>query len=154
MGPDLGHRAIRMSRSRQQRHDEALQGSQDSLTKATGVEKDRAKKHTDLARRLSGTKREQEKLGKDLEVLRGADDRRRKAIEERRRVYASVFETLVEEQSILGELYAPLKAQLAAETGVEKKLEFYVRRRVDIESWVMRGEGLLASFCRESQKHS
>ena len=75
--------------------------------------------------------------------LRDAETRRKKAVEGRRKVYSSVFETFVEEQSILEELYAPLKAQLAAESGVEKSLEFYVRRRIDTESWVRVGEGLL-----------
>jgi ABC-type lipoprotein export system ATPase subunit len=121
----------------------ALQALQESLTKAIGVETDRAKKHTDLARRLAAAKQEREKLQKDLVFLGGSETRRRKAVEERRGVYASVFETLVEEQAILEELYTPLKAQLAAESGVGKSLEFYVRRRIDVESWVRVGEELL-----------
>jgi hypothetical protein len=47
-------------------------------------------------------------------------------------------ETLVEEPVILEELDGPLKVQLAAESEVEKRLEFYVRRRVHVESWVSR----------------
>jgi DNA repair exonuclease SbcCD ATPase subunit len=113
------------------------------LTKAIGVETERARRHTDLARRLAGARQEREKLERDLVFLRDAETRRKKTIEERRKEYASVFETLVEEQSILEELYAPLKAQLAAESGVEKSLEFYVRRRIDTEAWVRVGEELL-----------
>jgi len=120
-----------------------LQEAQQSLTQAIGVEKERARKHTDLSRRLSAAKQERERLERELTELRGADVRRKKAIDERRQVYASVFETFVEEQAILDQLYAPLKAELAKEGSVEKKLEFYVRRRVDIEGWVKRGEALL-----------
>jgi len=120
-----------------------LQAQQELLTKAIGVETERAKKYTDLARRLAAERQEREKLEKDLVFLRDAETRRRKAVDERRRVYAAVFETLVEEHVVLDELYAPLKAQLAAERGAEKSLEFYVRRRVDTESWVRAGEELL-----------
>jgi energy-coupling factor transporter ATP-binding protein EcfA2 len=120
-----------------------LQERQEALTKAIGIEAERAKQHTGLARRVATAKQEREKLERELLFLQEAETRRKTAIDERRSVYAAVFETLVEEHAVLDELYAPLKAQLATESGVEKSLEFYVRRRVDTESWVRAGEGLL-----------
>lgn len=120
-----------------------LQELENTLTQAIGVEKDRARKHAELTRRLAGTKQERDKLEQELGELRGAEARKKKAVGERRQVYASVFETFVDEQAVLDQLYAPLKAQLAAEGSGEKTLEFYVRRRIDIDSWVKRGESLL-----------
>jgi DNA repair exonuclease SbcCD ATPase subunit len=121
----------------------ALQDRQSSLTQAIGVEKERAKKHLDLSRRLAGIKQEREKLEREVVSLRSAGERRKTRIDERRQRYAEVFETLVAEESILDQLYTPLRRQLEQESGEEKKLEFHVRRRVDIRSWVGRGEALL-----------
>jgi hypothetical protein len=49
----------------------------------------------------------------------------------------------VREEQTLDSLYAPLRAQLAGAGPEEKRLEFCVNRRVDIEGWVSRGEDLL-----------
>lgn len=121
----------------------SLQATVDALTKAIGVERTRARKHSEVLRRVGHQKQEKEKLEKELVELRKADDRRKGAIEGRRAAYAAVFETFVEEQKILEDLYEPLRQQLAGEGANEKRLEFYVRRHVDVSAWVARGEGLL-----------
>lgn len=54
-----------------------------------------------------------------------------------------MFDTLVQEEEVLSELYAPLKAQLAGEADVERRLELHVRRNVDVDAWVAAGEDLL-----------
>jgi energy-coupling factor transporter ATP-binding protein EcfA2 len=120
-----------------------LQSSRQSLSLIIGIENDRAKKYTVLARRISDTEQESEKLNKELSELQLSGDRRKKAIDERRKAYTSVFSTFVDEQTILEGLYSPLKTQLAQESGVEKRFEFYVRRKVDLDSWVKHGETLL-----------
>jgi hypothetical protein len=57
---------------------------------------------------------------------------------------------LVEEQKVLEDLYAPLGRDLATGEGALAKLEFAVRRNVDIDSWVKTGETLL-DFRKESE---
>ena len=71
-------------------------------------------------------------------------DNRRKELQQRRRdEYVEVFNTFVEEETILGQLYAPLSKSLAASMGALSKLAFVVKREVKIEEWVKRGEDLL-----------
>ena len=54
-----------------------------------------------------------------------------------------VFKTFVEEEQALRQLYAPLGDRLVDAQGALTKLSFSVRRRVDLTTWVTRGEGLL-----------
>ena len=53
------------------------------------------------------------------------------------------FEAIVEEETALGQLYAPIKARIAADTGSMARLAFTVRRQVDMERWAAVGESLL-----------
>ena len=120
-----------------------LQDEKARLTSAIGVEKERAKKHADLSRRIMITRRERDTIAKELAHSNGSITRRQNAIASRRRAYASVFATLVQEEDVLNELYEPLKAQLANEVAAERKLELQTRRNVDIDTWVQQGEDLL-----------
>lgn len=120
-----------------------LQTLHTQLSTTIGIEKERARKHTELTKRLAGTKQERDAVHKDIDHLLGADARRQKAIDGRRQAYAAVFDTLIQEQRVLNELYAPLKAQLADEAEVERRLELHVRRHINLDAWVEEGERLL-----------
>lgn len=120
-----------------------LQARQTQLSASIGIEKERAKKHAELVRRLALTKQARDAAQKDIEYLGGVDTRRKKGLEGRRQAYSAVFTTLVREHELLDELYAPLKAQLASEPDVERRLELRVRRRIDIDAWVEAGESLI-----------
>lgn len=122
---------------------EDLKELQVSLNREIGVEKERARKHGELLRRVGILRQEQGKVNRELEYLSQAGSRRTRAIANRRKAYAKVFESYVQEQEVLEELYAPLKARLAVEGEVERKLEFFVRRQVDVDAWVRMGESLL-----------
>jgi ABC-type lipoprotein export system ATPase subunit len=120
-----------------------LQTLQAQFASAIGIEKERGRKHADLLRRVERAKQERDSIQKDIDFIRGADERRKKAIAGRRKAYAAVFGTFVDEHKMLEELYKPLKAQLAGEAEVERRLELHVRRKVDVEGWVKAGERLL-----------
>ena len=67
---------------------------------------------------------------------------RKRRFEERVTFYLEFFDLLAEEQTILYELYEPLRASLAQQGQHEQKLELACRVEVDLESWVGRGEDL------------
>lgn len=115
----------------------------DLLGKEIGVERERARRHRELQANLVQWKRNVAAAQLRLADARQADARRSVALGERRDVYASVFDLLAREQVVLEELYSPLQKQLAAETASKRKLEFYVRRNVDLAGWAARGESLL-----------
>lgn len=61
---------------------------------------------------------------------------RRKALQaERDAAYGRVFEAIVDEQTTLASLYAPLMVRLSASSGTLKKLGFSVRRFANVEAW-------------------
>jgi hypothetical protein len=70
-----------------------------------------------------------------LTDAQGAAARRKDLQAERDNTYGRVFEAIVNEQSALAGLYAPLMARLAASSGTLKKLSFSVRRIADVQGW-------------------
>jgi hypothetical protein len=70
-----------------------------------------------------------------LTDAQGAAARRKGLQTERDDTYGRVFEAIINEQSALAGLYAPLMARLAASSGTLKKLSFSVRRIADVQTW-------------------
>lgn len=112
------------------------------LTDGIGIETQRTKKHREVSERLVVQRRERDKLQADIDDANLSDGRRTKALEERRKVYAKIFDLFVREKQVLDDLYAPLKSDLA-KNPAQRKLEFYVSRGIDLDSWVRSGEQLL-----------
>ena len=79
-----------------------------------------------------------------LTDAQGAADRRKDLQTERDAAYGRVFQAIVNEQTALADLYAPLMARLTASTGTLRKLGFSVRRIVNVSAWgAMAEENLL-----------
>lgn len=70
-----------------------------------------------------------------LTDAQGAAARRKDLQTERDDTYGRVFEAIINEQSALAGLYAPLMARLAVSSGTLKKLSFSVRRIADVQAW-------------------
>jgi hypothetical protein len=70
-----------------------------------------------------------------LTDAQGATVRRKDLQTERDDTYGRVFEAIINEQSALAGLYAPLMARLAESSGTLKKLSFSVRRIADVRAW-------------------
>nr|WP_149162921.1 AAA family ATPase [Azospirillum brasilense] len=62
---------------------------------------------------------------------------------ERLEAYLEIFDTLAEEARILDGLYQPVRDRLQQGRGNERLLEFEIRRRVDVEAWLERGEAVI-----------
>ena len=113
------------------------------LRRLVGIDAENAKKLTKLSEKIAKDESFLAKLDKEIELARLADARIKELVEDRKKAYAGVFDAIVEEERELSELYAPLKANLSAQSGELSKLSFCVRRSVDVESWASTGEGLL-----------
>jgi energy-coupling factor transporter ATP-binding protein EcfA2 len=74
-------------------------------------------------------------LEEKLLDAQGASTRKGQMQTERDEAYERVFEAIINEQSVLSELYAPLMERLSASSGTLSKLGFYVRRVVDVNQW-------------------
>jgi len=78
-----------------------------------------------------------------LEDANGATDRREKLIGDRTITYKSVFDSIIAEETVLNDLYAPIKERLDATPGTLNKLAFSVRRTADIDQWARAGEAFV-----------
>ena len=122
---------------------ERLRKLQAELGTAIGMDKAKAAKVLEISKEIAQHEAKQKKVdeafARDVDYL----TRRNDLSTRRRGTYAAVFETLSEEQELLEALYAPLGAHLEAAQGAPRKLQFVVRRRVDLAAWVATGETLL-----------
>lgn len=119
---------------------EVLRAQRDLAKKAVGIDADRQKKYDSLQKSIGEQDAAVRRLKIEADKSTGADARMRKLIECRRKVYAGVFGTIVEEESALARLYEPLSRELKAATGAMKRLDVFVRRSVDLDTWVTRAE--------------
>lgn len=85
----------------------------------------------------------QQKSVTELAHAEGAADRRKGHTARRRELYVEVFQTYLDEQSKLEELYAPLQKTLDKEEGSLKRLKLTVSREIDLSAWVENGEELI-----------
>lgn len=79
-----------------------------------------------------------EKL-KDYEGAQGRVDNLRV---ERDITYGRVFTSILEEESILKDLYQPIMTKLSGSTGTLNKMSFTIKRTINIERWAEEGERL------------
>ncbi len=70
-----------------------------------------------------------------LTDAQGAAARRKDLQAERDATYGRVFQAILNEQTALADLYAPLMARLTASTGTLRKLGLSIRRVVDVSAW-------------------
>jgi hypothetical protein len=80
------------------------------------------------------------KLDEEIKAAERASDRISELSEERTAHYAAYFDALLQEEQLLKELYDPLRMVLSSGGAAVSKLEFSVRRFVDINSWAKEGE--------------
>lgn len=91
--------------------------------------------YSTLSQRIAQENTALQSLQTRLTDAQGAAARRKELQGERDAAYGRVFQAIINEQTALAELYAPLMARLTASTGTLRKLGFSVRRVVDVTSW-------------------
>lgn len=113
------------------------------LRTLVGVDAQNAKRFTTLSDKITKAEAALSKVIQKIERIQGADERIRALVDARRTAYANIFKAIVEEEEVLSELYAPIKARIDGASGSLSKLSFSVRRIVDLEQWAAKGENLL-----------
>ncbi|AIC30051.1 hypothetical protein IE4771_PB00323 (plasmid) [Rhizobium etli bv. mimosae str. IE4771] len=88
-----------------------------------------------LSQRIAQENTALQSLQARLLDAQGAAVRKKELQAERDAAYSRVFEAIINEQTALADLYAPLMSRLAASSGTLQKLGFSVRRIVDVEAW-------------------
>ena len=119
-----------------------LRIERDKLKKDVGIDAAKQQKYNLLQRAIADQTSSRRRLDTEIKDAEGASERRKDLINSRRDRYSQIFETFVEEQTILERLYAPLRQDLADHTGALSKLQFAVNRYVELDSWAVAGEGL------------
>lgn len=120
-----------------------LIAERDSAKQAVGIDGQKQVRYAQLQKLLSGDEKLQQKSMEELELAKGAADRRKALIEHRRSLYVQVFQSYLDEQKVLEDLYAPLQKALADATGSLKRLRLTVSREIDLKEWVRMGEELM-----------
>lgn len=120
-----------------------LRSKYDALKKEVGIDAQQQKKYDDLQRLITQNELKVRRLDADISKAEGAAERRQVLISTRRQAYARVFDTFVEEENVLRNLYAPLGRALEGSHGALARLQFVVRRSVDLDEWAEAGERLL-----------
>jgi ABC-type lipoprotein export system ATPase subunit len=127
-----------------------LVAKRDEVKKEVGVDALQQRKYNEVQRTLSEQETSLKRFEAQITHAEGAEGRRQALIASRRDSYTQIFETLVAEQKVLEVLYAPLGRDLAKGGATLAKLEFAVRRHVDLDKWVKTGESLL-DFRKDSE---
>lgn len=120
-----------------------LKGMRDEVKKEVGIDVQKQKKYETLQKTISQQEVSLQRLETEIKESNDIKGRRDGLIESRRTAYTQVFDTFAEEERTLEHLYAPLRHELASGTGTLSKLQFIIRRRVDLDTWISRGEELL-----------
>lgn len=120
-----------------------LDSEAERLRKLVGADAANTKRYTALSAKVAKDEAAQAKLIRLIEHARGADARIKAHMEARRDAYAGIFESIVDEERKLAELYSPIKKRIEAGEGSLRKLSFSVRRKVALSVWADKGENLL-----------
>lgn len=93
--------------------------------------------------RIAAIAVEVKRVQEEMTQIEGPEKARMEsAYKERLDAYVGYFRVLQDEQKTLEELYAPVKARLAVESGSAQDLEFSIRWHADLNAWLKRGSAL------------
>lgn len=113
------------------------------LSKLIGIDAQNTKRFVALNDKIAKSTKSLEKLNAQIEKSNTADERIQVLIQRRREAYAGVFSAIVDLETQLDLLYAPLARNLSDSSGALSQLGFAVRRKVNVEIWAEEGEVLL-----------
>ncbi|MCH8112182.1 MAG: ATP-binding protein [Proteobacteria bacterium] len=120
-----------------------LRNARDKMKKEVGIDTRQKMKYEGLQKFIGKQEASLRRLETEIAKASGANERRNDLIVSRRDKYAEIFQTFVEEEDFLRQLYLPLAQSLAGSVGALAKLAFVIKREVDIDAWVKNGEELL-----------
>jgi len=111
------------------------------LTAALGLDKSNARKRLELERRLAPAKQAIASSKEEEARALAAADKRKELSKMRAECYERIFEALDSHAEALTLLYAPLQDKVVSDPRLHK-LNFVVKRTVNLQDWAQRGERL------------
>jgi len=120
-----------------------LQAEMTRLEALVSADKQVRDQYSALSKRIAQENNALLALQTRLSDAKGASARRKDLQAEREETYRRVFDAIINEQTALADLYAPLMARLTASSGTLRKLGFAVRRVVDVGAWAAVAEDSL-----------
>lgn len=120
-----------------------LQGEADRLGHLIGIDLQNAAKYKSLTAKIEASQRQLGTLTARIKRCNEADERIKELNKTRKSAYKAVFQAIVELESELTRLYAPLADSLGGSTGALARLQFVIRRSPNVRAWADDGEALL-----------
>ncbi|MEK7469254.1 MAG: TrlF family AAA-like ATPase [Planctomycetota bacterium] len=120
-----------------------LLAERDAVQKEIAGDAQRERQIAELQRRDQRFKQEWNKLSAEIKHIGGVGARVDALQRRRLQRYAAIFQELRLQKDSLAKLYEPLAERLSKSPEERRKLEFYLRPEIDLESWTKRGERLL-----------
>jgi energy-coupling factor transporter ATP-binding protein EcfA2 len=121
----------------------ALRLESDRLRKLIGLDAVKTDRLKQLNSKITQSETQLARVNEQIADGERAQIRITELNERRKAEYARIFSAIEDEARELESLYEPLRELLEQEEGALGRLEFSVRRVVDIEEWAQRGERLL-----------
>lgn len=119
-----------------------LEREQTRLQTLVGIDRQNAALFRRLSEKITKDEAELARLNREVTAAEAAPARIAALNATRGEAYAAVFESFVDEAEQLEALYDPLRSRLNSAQGALGKLTFHVKRRVDVEKWIVQGENL------------
>ncbi|QXQ17778.1 TrlF family AAA-like ATPase [Pseudomonas tolaasii] len=114
-----------------------------AIRKEVGIDILQQRKYDELQTKIRSDEAALKRLDAQITASEGAEARKKDLISARRDIHLEVFQSYIEEEEQLQNLYAPLEAELRNATGALAKLKVIVKRRVSLDSWTKAGEGFI-----------
>jgi len=120
-----------------------LEAEIERLKKEISSDQDTANKFATLTKKITEEESSLKGLKEKLEDYMGAMSRAKSLVVDRQSAYKRVFDSILEEQTVLEALYKPLIGKLSEAQGTLQKLSFSVKRVANVVKWASEGESLL-----------
>lgn len=120
-----------------------LKAESDRLRRLIGLDQRMTDRLNSLSAKIASAERGLSRIHEGIKRAESASGRLHSLITRRNNEYGAVFDGISAEAAELSALYRPLEEALSGSPGALGKLAFSVRRVVDLDSWVHRGEELM-----------
>ncbi|MGJ7546812.1 TrlF family AAA-like ATPase [Variovorax sp. LT1R16] len=115
----------------------------DRLQTLAGIDAQNSRRYRALTDKITRAETALAKLNLDIERAKKAEGMLVELRTDRLAAYKGIFTAVIDEETELMRLYAPLGDRIAQGPSAVKKLSFSVRRQVDLKAWAEQGEQLL-----------
>lgn len=119
-----------------------LEAEIDRLTLLISADKTTAQRFNAISQKIAQEQAALTGLTEKLADYEGAQRRLGNLRLERDTTYRRVFTSILEEESILRDLYQPIMTKLSGSTGTLNKMSFSIKRTINIDRWADEGEKL------------